>query len=47
MKFLTPNEKIKETRKYLKMIQENLQDENVSRGLISMIETDERGYTYI
>ncbi|MBZ9637684.1 helix-turn-helix transcriptional regulator [Clostridium sp. FP1] len=42
MKFLTPSEKIKETRKYLKMKQEDLQDENVSRGLISMIETDQR-----
>ncbi|MBU3129950.1 helix-turn-helix transcriptional regulator [Clostridium tagluense] len=42
MKFLTPSEKIKETRKFLKMKQEDLQDENVSRGLISMIETDQR-----
>lgn len=42
MKFLTPSEKIKETRKYLKMKQEDLQDEHVSRGLISMIETDQR-----
>jgi len=42
MKFLTPNEKIKETRKFLKMKQEDLQDVNVSRGLISMIETDQR-----
>jgi len=42
MKFLTPREKIKDTRKFLKMKQEDLQDENVSRGLISMIETDKR-----
>lgn len=42
MKFLTPSEKIKQTRKFLKMKQEDLQDENVSRGLISMIETDQR-----
>lgn len=42
MKFLTPSEKIKETRKFLKMKQEDLQDDNVSRGLISMIETDQR-----
>ena len=42
MKFLTPNEKIKDTRKFLKMKQEDLQDENVSRGLIGMIETNQR-----
>lgn len=42
MNFLTPSEKIKQTRKFLKMKQEDLQDENVSRGLISMIETDQR-----
>jgi tetratricopeptide (TPR) repeat protein len=42
MNFLTPNEKIKETRIFLKMKQEDLQDENVTRGLISMIETGQR-----
>ena len=42
MKFLTQSEKIKETRKFLKMKQEDLQCENVSRGLVSMIETDQR-----
>ena len=42
MKFLTPSEKIKETRKFLKMKQEDLQDENVSRGLIAMIEINQR-----
>ena len=42
MNFLTPGKKIKEIRKFLKMKQEDLQDENVSRGLISMIETDQR-----
>lgn len=42
MKFLTPSEKIKQTRKFLKMKQEDLQCENVSRGLVSMIETDQR-----
>jgi len=42
MKFLTPNEKIKDTRKFLKMKQDDLQDENVSRGLIGMIETNQR-----
>ena len=45
MKFLTPSEKVKETRKYLKMKQEDLQDESVSRGLISMIEIDVRVLT--
>jgi len=42
MKFLTPSEKIKETRKFLKMKQDDLQDENITRGLISMIETGQR-----
>ena len=43
MKFLTVGEKIKETRKYLKMTQEDLQDESISRGMISMLETNARG----
>lgn len=42
MKFLTPGEKIKETRKYLKMKQQDLQDKDLSRGLISMIEIGQR-----
>ena len=42
MKFLTSGEKIKETRKYLKMKQQDLQDKTLSRGLISMIEIGQR-----
>lgn len=42
MKFINPGEKIKETRKYLKMKQQDLQDEEISRGLISMIEIGQR-----
>lgn len=42
MKFLTSGEKIKETRKYLKMKQQDLQDNELSRGLISMIEIGQR-----
>ena len=42
MNFLTPGEKIKSTRKYLKMKQEDLIDENITRGLISMIEIGKR-----
>lgn len=42
MKFLTPNEKLKSTRKYLKMKQEDLVDKDLTRGLISMIEIGKR-----
>jgi transcriptional regulator with XRE-family HTH domain len=42
MKFLTNVEKLKTTRKYLKMKQEDLIDKNLTRGLISMIETGKR-----
>lgn len=42
MKFINPGEKIKETRKYLKMKQQDLQDDEISRGLISMIEIGQR-----
>jgi HTH-type transcriptional regulator, quorum sensing regulator NprR len=45
MKFLTTGEKIKETRRYLKMTQEDLQDESISRALISMIEINIRSLT--
>jgi len=42
MKFLTNGEKLKNLRKYLKMKQEDLVDENLTRGLISMIEIGKR-----
>ncbi|MBU3113012.1 hypothetical protein [Clostridium lacusfryxellense] len=42
MEFLTTAEKLKVTRKYLKMRQEDLVDENLTRGLISMIEIGKR-----
>ena len=42
MIFLTTAEKLKSTRKYLKMKQEDLADENITRGLISMIEIGKR-----
>ena len=42
MIFLTTTEKLKSTRKYLKMKQEDLVDENITRGLISMIEIGKR-----
>jgi len=42
MEFLTSAEKLKATRKYLKMKQEDLVDENLTRGLISMIEIGKR-----
>ena len=45
MKFLTPSEKVKQTRKFLKIKQEDLQDKSVSRGLISMIEIGVRVLT--
>jgi tetratricopeptide (TPR) repeat protein len=42
MKFSTNGEKLKSTRKYLKMKQGDLVDENLTRGLISMIEIGKR-----
>jgi HTH-type transcriptional regulator, quorum sensing regulator NprR len=42
MIFLTTAEKLKSTRKYLKMKQGDLTDENITRGLISMIEIGQR-----
>lgn len=42
MNFLTSGQKLKSTRKYLKMKQEDLTDENITRGLISMIEIGKR-----
>ena len=42
MEFLTIAEKLKVTRKSLKMKQEDLVDENLTRGLISMIEIGKR-----
>jgi tetratricopeptide (TPR) repeat protein len=42
MKFLTNGQKLKSTRKYLKLKQEDLVDENLTRGLISMIEIGKR-----
>lgn len=43
MKFLNTAEKIKEIRKKLKMNQEDLVDESLTRGFVSMIETGKRG----
>ncbi|MFT8351954.1 helix-turn-helix domain-containing protein [Clostridium saccharoperbutylacetonicum] len=42
MKFLTPAQKLKSIRKYLKMTQKDLIDDDISRGLISMIEIEKR-----
>jgi len=42
MEFITNAEKLKNMRKYLKMRQEDLVDENLTRGLISMIEIGKR-----
>ncbi|MCB2289428.1 tetratricopeptide repeat protein [Clostridium sp. CS001] len=42
MKFSTNAEKLKSTRMYLKMKQGDLVDENLTRGLISMIEIGQR-----
>lgn len=42
MEFLTNVEKLKTIRKYLKMKQEDLVDENLTRGFISMIEIGKR-----
>jgi tetratricopeptide (TPR) repeat protein len=46
MNFLTTGEKIKRLRIQLNLTQEELQTENVTRGLISMIETNKRDVTY-
>ncbi len=46
MKFLTMGEKVKKLREQLKLTQEDLQSEKVTRGLISMIETGRRDVTY-
>lgn len=46
MEFIEVGEKIKRLRKQLGMTQEDLQAENVTRGLISMIETGKREVTY-
>ncbi|CUU50895.1 helix-turn-helix domain-containing protein [Clostridium beijerinckii] len=45
MKFLNSAQKLKSTRKYLKMKQEDLVDEKITRGLISMIEIGKRELT--
>jgi HTH-type transcriptional regulator, quorum sensing regulator NprR len=42
MKFFTNSEKLKSTRKYLKMKQQDLVDEDITRGLVSMIEIGKR-----
>ncbi|SMC27842.1 TPR repeat-containing protein [Clostridium acidisoli DSM 12555] len=46
MKFLTTGEKLKRLRTQLNLKQEDLKSENVTRGLISMMETDKRDVTY-
>ena len=46
MKFLTTGEKVRKLREQLKLTQEDLQSERVTRGLISMIETGRRDVTY-
>lgn len=46
MKFLDSNEKIKKLRKDLNMKQQDLQDKNITRGLISMIEIGRRKLKY-
>lgn len=45
MEFLEPHEKVKKLRKVLKMTQHDLQDETITRGLISMIELGKRNIT--
>ncbi|NYB72799.1 transcriptional regulator [Sedimentibacter hydroxybenzoicus DSM 7310] len=45
MEFLTPGERIKKTRKMLKMKQLDLQGEKIRRNYVSMLETGERGLT--
>jgi tetratricopeptide (TPR) repeat protein len=46
MKFLTTGEKLKRLRTQLNLKQDDLKSENVTRGLISMMETDKRDVTY-
>ncbi len=46
MKFLTTGEKVKKLREQLKLTQEDMQSERVTRGLISMVETGRREVTY-
>lgn len=46
MKFLTTGEKVKKLREQLNLTQEDLIAENVTRGLISMIETGRRDISY-
>lgn len=46
VEFITVGEKVKRLRKQLGMTQDDLQSENVTRGLISMIETGKREVTY-
>ncbi|WP_176212582.1 helix-turn-helix transcriptional regulator [Clostridium acidisoli] len=46
MKFLTTGEKLKRLRTQLGLKQDDLKSENVTRGLISMMETDKRDVTY-
>jgi len=46
MKFLTTGEKVKKLREQLNLTQEDLIAENVTRGLISMIETERRDISY-
>lgn len=45
MMFLTPGQKVKRLRIQLDLKQDDLKSENVTRGLISMIETDRRDIT--
>ncbi|SMC29585.1 Tetratricopeptide repeat-containing protein [Clostridium acidisoli DSM 12555] len=46
MKFLTTGEKLRRLRTQLGLKQDDLRSENVTRGLISMMETDKRDVTY-
>ncbi len=46
MEFLTTGEKVKKLREQLKLKQEDLVSERVTRGLVSMIETGRREVTY-
>jgi len=46
MKFLSMGEKVQKLRDQLNLKQEDLVSENVTRGLISMIETGRREITY-
>ena len=46
MKFLTTGEKVKKLREQLNLTQDDLVAENVTRGLISMIETGRRDISY-